>query len=104
MSRPTAAPAPSSAPVKRAQVDAEQFYEERDPEAGLMGLSIWCLITAAVLLGVQLISTDRYFSAPPGDEASMMIPQYNPPKWEERDPETRRITDSFSTALPDLPQ
>ena len=54
MTRPTVS-APPSAPVKRsAAADSEQFYEEKDPEDGLMPLSVVCFAFALVLLVIQM--------------------------------------------------
>ena len=58
--------APPSAPVKRAAAaDSQQFYEdEKDPEAGLVGMSVLCLVAAVVLLAVQMLGSDKVMSAP----------------------------------------
>jgi hypothetical protein len=105
MARPTIAPAPPSAPVKRsAAADSQQFYEEKDPEAGLVPLSMICLVLSLILMAVQVLATDRLFSAAPGEESSLMVPQYESVPWETRDAEDGSVISKFSTVLPELPQ
>lgn len=105
MARPTIAPAPPSAPVKRtAAADSQQFYEEKDPEAGLVPLSVICLVLSIILMAVQVLATDRLFSAAPGEESPIMVPQYESVPWETRNPEDGTIISKFSTVLPELPQ
>ena len=59
MTRPTVS-APPSAPVKRtAAADSQQFYEEKDPDEGLMPLSVVCLLVSVVLLLVQMGSSSQ---------------------------------------------
>ncbi len=100
------APVPPSAPVKRAQQDAEQFYDEKDPEAGLVPLSAVCLILSIILLLAQMVSSDRVegLTSAPGEESQMLVPQYEKVAWEERDPETHVVTNKFSSVLPDVPK
>lgn len=94
--RPSIAPAPSSAPVKRnAAAESEQFYEDQDPDAGLVPLSALCLVLALVLVAIQVLSTDRMFSAAPGEESGLMVPQYQSVPWESRDEETNKVTNTF---------
>jgi len=103
MSRPAIA-APPSAPVKRAAMaDSQQFYEEKDPEAGLMPLSVVCFLLAAVLMAVQMLSTDKVTSVPSGEESPIMVPQAAPPAWESRDDITGAYTSKWSSALPTIP-
>jgi len=105
MGRPTIKPAPPSAPVKRsAAADSQQFYEEKDPEAGLVPLSMICLVLSLILMAVQVLATDRLFSAAPGEESSWMVPQYESVPWETRDAEDGSVISKFSTVLPELPQ
>lgn len=105
MARPTIAPAPPSAPVKRsAAADSQQFYEEKDPEAGLVPLSVICLVLSLILMAIQVLATDRLFSAAPGEESPIMVPQYETVPWETRNPDDGTITSKFSTVLPELPQ
>ena len=104
MSRPAIA-APPSAPVKRAAMaDSQQFYEEKDPEAGLMPLSIVCFLLAAVLMAVQMLATDKVTSVPSGEEHALMVPAASPPAWESRDEESGVYTSKWSSALPPLPE
>lgn len=81
MQRPSIS-APPSAPVKRsAAADAEQFYEEKDPEAGLVPLSVICFVFAAVLMGIQMLGSDAVKSE---DDSPIMVPLANKEKWEDR--------------------
>ncbi|MBL9113741.1 MAG: hypothetical protein JNJ83_01960 [Verrucomicrobiaceae bacterium] len=104
MSRPAIA-APQSAPVKRAAMaDSQQFYEEKDPDAGLMPLSIVCFLFAAVLLGVQILSTDKLTFSPEGEDSPYKVPAASPAKWEERNDETGEYTSKWRSALPTIPE
>ncbi len=81
MQRPSIS-APPSAPVKRsAAADAEQFYEEKDPEAGLVPLSVICFVFSAVLMAIQMLGGDSVKSA---DDSPIMVPLANKEKWEDR--------------------
>lgn len=81
MQRPSIS-APPSAPVKRsAAADAEQFYEEKDPEAGLVPLSVICFVLSAVLMVVQMFGSDVVKSDPVG-ESPIMVPSDNKQAWE----------------------
>jgi len=101
MARPSVS-APPSAPVKRtANQDAEQFYnDEKDPEEGLVPLSVVCLLLSAVLLVVQMFGSDRISTS---DDSPIMVPAPVPVKWETRN-EDRTWTNGFNRALPDIPQ
>lgn len=101
MARPSIS-APPSAPVKRtAGQDSEQFYnEEKDPEEGLVPLSVVCLLLSAVLLVVQMFGSDRVSS---GDASPIMVPQVNPAKWEMLNPD-HTWSNNFSRSLPAIPQ
>ena len=105
MARPTVS-APPSAPVKRAQQDAEQFYDEKDPEAGLVPLSAVCLVLSIILLLAQMISSDRVegLTSAPGEESQLLVPQYEKIDWIDRDPETHELKSRFNSVLPDVPQ
>ena len=97
LARPTIAPAPSSAPIKRnAAADSEQFYEDQDPDAGLVPLSALCLVLSIALLFVQVLSSDRIegLTASPGEDSSWKVPQYQSVPWESRD-ETHKVTNTF---------
>jgi hypothetical protein len=105
MQRPAAIAVPQSAPVKRpVKVDSEQFYEEKDPEAGLVPLSIMCFVLAVALLASQLLATDKVFFAPTGEESSIMVPQAEPVTWETYDPDSNSYTSSFDKVLAPLPE
>ncbi len=81
MQRPSIS-APPSAPVKRsAAADAEQFYEEKDPEAGLVPLSVICFVLSALLMVVQMFGSDAVKSDPVG-ESPIMVPSDNKQPWE----------------------
>jgi hypothetical protein len=96
--------APQSAPVKRAAMaESQQFYEEKDPEAGLMPLSVMCFLLAAVLMVVQVCATDKYTSVPMEQEDPLRVPAPSTPKWEVRDDETGSYTSKFSDALLPIP-
>ncbi|MEQ1749406.1 MAG: hypothetical protein ABL974_08290 [Prosthecobacter sp.] len=101
MARPSVS-APPSAPVKRtANEDSEQFYnDEKDPEEGLVPLSVACLVLSVVLLVVQMFGSDMISS---GDDSPIMVPAPVPVKWEVRN-EDRTWTNNFSRALPPIPQ
>jgi len=85
MQRPSIS-APPSAPVKRsAAADAEQFYEEKDPEAGLVPLSVICFVLSAVLMVVQMLGSDATGkTAERGTESPIMVPEANKMTWENR--------------------
>lgn len=100
--------APPSAPIKRAAAaDSQQFYEEKDPEAGLVPLSVICLVFSVVLMGVQLLSSDKVFPAPPGDTSSpIMVPGDSPTDhpWETFNKTTGAWQNKFKDVLPEIPQ
>ncbi len=99
--------APQSAPVKRAAAsDSQQFFEEKDPEAGLVPLSVVCLIVSIVLMAAQVLSTDRMagFTAKKGEDSTFMVPERDDPPWEKFNEEDHTYTSSFKSALPEIPQ
>jgi hypothetical protein len=97
--------APQSAPVKRsAMADSQEFYEEKDPDAGLMPLSIFCFLFAAVLLAAQILSTDKLTFSPEGEDSQIMVPAASPAKWEDRNQETGKYTSKWTSALPSIPE
>jgi len=100
MARPSVS-APPSAPVKRsAAADSQQFYEEKDPEAGLMPLTVVCLLLSVVLMTVQMFGSDRVSSSP---DSFIMVPPPVPVKWELRNADGS-WTNNFRSALPQIPQ
>lgn len=101
MARPSVS-APPSAPVKRtANADSEQFYnDEKDPEEGLVPLSVVCLLLSAVLLVVQMFGSDRVSTS---DDSPIMVPAAVPVKWEMRSDDGAWVN-RFSNALPTIPQ
>lgn len=102
MQRPSIS-APPSAPVKRsAAADAEQFYEEKDPEAGLVPLSIICFVLSAVLMVVQMFGADAVKSDPTG-ESPIMVPSAHAATWESRNAVTGIWTDNFKKELLPIP-
>lgn len=102
MQRPSIS-APPSAPVKRsAAADAEQFYEEKDPEAGLVPLSVICFVLSAVLMVVQMFGSDAVKSDPTG-ESPIMVPTANKQAWEDRSIVTGVWTNKFKDTLPAIP-
>lgn len=101
MQRPSIS-APPSAPVKRsAAADAEQFYEEKDPEAGLVPLSVICFVLSAVLMAVQMFGADAIKSDPAG-ESPIMVPSDNKMTWETRSA-TGVWASKFSNTLLPIP-
>ena len=101
MVRPSVS-APPSAPVKRsAPAESEQFFEEKDPEAGLMPLSVVCLLLSLVLLGVQMLGSDRVTAQ---DDSPIMVPTLVKAEWETQ-LDDRTFSNNFSTAkyLPPAP-
>lgn len=100
MARPSAS-SPPSAPVKRAAAsDSQQFYEDKDPEEGLMPLSVVCLLFSAVLLLVQMFGSDRIASSA---ESPIMVPPAESAEWENKSPEGA-WGNNFKSKLPPLPQ
>lgn len=82
MQRPSIS-APPSAPVKRsAAADAEQFYEEKDPEAGLVPLSVICFVMSAVLMMIQLLGSDRAGIVDTEGGSPIKVPAANKQEWE----------------------
>ena len=104
MARPGIAK-PTSAPVKRAQqqVDTDAFYEEKDPEAGLVPLSVIGLVVGIALLVVQMFSTDVVSTAPVGQPSALMIPADTPVQWETKDV-VGTWRSSFDKLLPVIPE
>jgi hypothetical protein len=93
MQRPSIS-APPSAPVKRsAAADAEQFYEEKDPEAGLVPLSVICFVLSAILMVVQMFGADAVKS---GEfPLPITVPLADEQSWEKRSPVTGVWTNRF---------
>lgn len=96
--RPGIAPSPPSAPVKRAAADSEQFYDEKDPDAGLVPLSAVCLVLALIVLGIQVCATDRITQ---GEESPIMVPAYERVSWETRDETTHEVKNKLE--IPEVP-
>ena len=81
-----------SAPLKKAAA-AEEDYEEKDPEAGLMPLAVVCSVLAALVMVVSLLSTDKAgFTAADGENSAIMSPPANDPKWEEKQADGTHIS------------
>jgi hypothetical protein len=103
MQRPSIS-APPSAPVKRsAAADAEQFYEEKDPEAGLVPLSVICFVLSAILMVVQMFGADAVKSAEPNAESPIMVPASGKMPWENQSKTTGAWANSFSSQLMKIP-
>ncbi len=95
---------PTAAPIKRAATtDSEQFYEEKDPEAGLVPLSVVCMVLGIVLLVIQMLSTDVMTSAPANQPSALMVPEVVRVDWENPDA-TGAWKNSFDRLLPQIPQ
>ena len=105
MARSPMAP-PPSAPIKRAAAaDSQQFYEdEKDPEAGLVGMSVLCLVAAVALMAVQMLGSDKVMVAPAGQASALMVPSDEKVSWEEYNPATEQWTSKFKTVLPVIPE
>ena len=102
MQRPSIS-APPSAPVKRsAAADAEQFYEEKDPEAGLVPLSVICFVLSAILMAVQMFGADAVKDDPTG-ESPIMVPSAAAQSWESRSIITGVWTNKFKDTLLPIP-
>jgi len=112
MNRPSIS-APPSAPVKRsAAADAEQFYEEKDPEAGLVPLSVICFVLSALLMVVQMFGSDAIKDDPTGT-SPIMVPsaggkvgangRQKGEDWETRNAITGAWTNRFIETLPAIP-
>jgi hypothetical protein len=97
--------APPSAPVKRAAAaDSEQFYEEKDPEAGLMPLSAICFVLAAALLVVQMFGADMVKTDVANGASPIMVPESGKQKWESRNLGNGAWDNTFQrTELPSIP-
>lgn len=71
---------PPSAPVKRSAGSEEQFYnEEKDPEEGLVPLSVVCFLLSAVLLAVQMLGGERVKTS---NNSPIMVPDASESVWE----------------------
>lgn len=102
MQRPSIS-APPSAPVKRsAAADAEQFYEEKDPEAGLVPLSVICFVLSAVLMAVQMFGADAVKSDPTG-ESPIMVPEKGKKDWETVSTTGVWSNERFANSLQKIP-
>lgn len=103
MQRPSIS-APPSAPVKRsAAADAEQFYEEKDPEAGLVPLSVICFVLSAVLMVVQMLGSDIAGIVDTEGESPIKVPAANAQAWENHSATTGVWTNKFATTLLPVP-
>lgn len=101
MQRPVVS-APPSAPVKRsAAADSQQFYEETDPDAGLMPLSAVCFILSLALLAVQMLGGDKITAE---DGSPIMVPHSKPAKWETYNKDEGTWMNRFANQLPAIPQ
>jgi len=102
MQRPSIS-APPSAPVKRsAAADAEQFYEEKDPEAGLVPLSVICFVLSAVLMAVQILGADTFTSDSTG-ENPIKVPAKGKMEWETFSASSGNWTNTFTSKLMKIP-
>ncbi len=101
MAKPTLAPSPPSAPVKRPAADSEQFYDEKDPSAGLVPLSALCAVLGLLALAVQVFATDRIDAAPSDEDSPLKVPAYEKVSWESRDERTGVITNKLE--IPEIP-
>lgn len=96
--------APPSAPVKRAAAaDSEQFYEEKDPEAGLMPLAAICFVLSAALLVIQMFGADMVKTDVAGGASPIMVPESGKQKWETRMPSGAWDNTFQRTELPSIP-
>jgi hypothetical protein len=91
MKRPSIS-APPSTPVKSSNVaDAEKFIEEKDPEAGLVPLSVICFVLSAVLMVVQMFGSDKVTDESKGTLFFPFdkVPNANKQLWEVQNPDTK---------------
>jgi hypothetical protein len=97
--------APPSAPIKRtAAADSQQFYDDdKDPEAGLVGMSIFCLVVAVVLMAIQLFGSDKVMPARPGEVSAIMVPSDEKVPWESFNAVTGEWQNKFKDVLPTIP-
>jgi hypothetical protein len=96
--------APPSAPVKRAAAaESQQFYEEKDPDAGMTPTSVVTLVLAVVAMAVQLFGSERVMPAPADQPSNLMVPQDVKVEWESKDA-AGQWKNSFAKMLPDVPQ
>lgn len=97
---------PPSAPVKRAAAaDSQQFYEdEKDPEAGLVGMSVMCLVAGVVLAGIQMLGSDKFMSGPANENSPIMVPANEKVSWETYNATTDTWQNKFKEALPAIPE
>lgn len=104
MQRPSIS-APPSAPVKRsAAADAEQFYEEKDPEAGLVPLSVICFVLSAILMAVQLLGSDIAGIVDTEGGSPVMVPEAHKQAWENHSEANGAWTNKFESTLQPIPQ
>lgn len=106
MARSPMAAAPPSAPIKRAAAaDSQQFYDEdKDPEAGLVPLSVICLIFSVVLMAIQMLGSDKVTSSRPGEPSPIMVPADEKVSWESYNAATQKWQNNFKSTLPEIPQ
>ncbi len=100
MQRPSIS-APPSAPVKRSAA-ANEFFDEKDPEAGLVPLSVICFVLSAVLMVVQMFGADAVKADPTG-ESPIMVPTANTQGWESKNIVTGIWTNKFKETLLPIP-
>lgn len=94
------APPPAAAAAKRGDESAV-LEDERDPEAGLAPLAVLCTLMAVALMGINLLSTDRWFSADPTEDSAFMVPTAPHVDWEKDDGEGN-FTSTFNTKLKEI--
>lgn len=91
-------PTQASAVVAR---PAEEAYEEKDPEAGLVPLAVLCTILAAALMTLNLFSNDVLKMWDESGSSSFLSPPPNDPKWEQRQPDGTYVN-KFPDTLRDI--
>lgn len=93
---------PPSAPVKRPAPasDSQQFYEDKDPEEGLVPLSVACFVFSVILLFVQMFGSDRIATS---EDSPIMVPSRTLATWESPMPDGT-INSNFNNVLPKLPE
>jgi hypothetical protein len=98
--KPGVAVTPPSAPVKQRE-EPEEYYEEKNPEAGLAPLAVACMFLAVALMGVNLLGTDKAFFAERDSESPFMVPAADDPAWEQKQPDGTHKS-MFSTKLDEI--
>ncbi len=92
---------PPSAPVKQ-RAAQDEYFDDKDPEAGLAPLAVVCMILSIFLMGINVLSTDKAgFFADKGSESAFMVPAPADPAWEVKQPDGSHKS-TFPTKLSEI--